>query len=127
MNYGSDQRVFERFVPLISESISVRESLISSVLSASMAIVFVLIRRMLIKIARPVSEIWVVFFFSCFGSQVSVSNPAPKQQDPQKIVQPAAQLAAQPDAQPQPQDPLVQRELRGLTTFEFVTNVLELP
>ena len=57
MNYGSYQRVFERFVPLISESISVRESLISSVLSASVAIVFVLIRRMLIKIARPVSEI----------------------------------------------------------------------
>ena len=57
----------------------------------------------------------MVFFFSCFGSQVSVSNPAPKQQDPQKIVQPAAQLAAQPDAQPQPQDPLVQSELRGLT------------
>ena len=55
-------------------------------------------------------------------------NPAPKQQDPQKIVQPAAQLAAQPDAQPQPQDPLlVQPELRGLTSFEFVTNLFGAP
>ena len=54
-------------------------------------------------------------------------NPAPKQQDPQKIVQPAAQLAAQPDAQPQPQDPLVQPELRGLTSFEFVTKLFGAP
>ena len=29
MNYGSDKRIFERFVPLISDSISVRESFIS--------------------------------------------------------------------------------------------------
>ena len=29
MNYGSDQRVFERFVPLVSDSISVRECFIS--------------------------------------------------------------------------------------------------
>ena len=32
MNYGSDWRVFERLVPLISDGISVRESFISQFL-----------------------------------------------------------------------------------------------